>query len=75
MLSASISVELTLAEALVLFEWIEANLDAERLPLEDTADRQALLAFSGKLESRLPVSDPGYDQLLARAQQQLRNKD
>ena len=68
---ASTTIELTRAEALVLFEWLHNHEDTDTTP-GDTAERVALWNLSAALERVLvePFSDD-YNNLLKAAKTRL----
>lgn len=70
---ATVSLRLTRAEALVLFEWLARVDDAGNLPVEDPAEQQVLWRLEGQLESILlePLA-PNYREALEAARRQVR---
>jgi hypothetical protein len=68
-----ITLELTGAEALVLFELLTPVDNAEALSFEDPAEQQVLWNIEGQLESKLVAPlDPSYQELLAEARKLVR---
>lgn len=69
----TVRLELTRAEALVLFEWLARLNASESLPFEDPAEQQVIWKPEGKLERTLvePLA-PNYRQLLAEARRKVR---
>lgn len=72
MSSDNVSLELTRAEALVLFEWLARVGSSESLAFEDAAEQKVLWALEGKLESTLtePLA-PNYRELVAEARRKI----
>ncbi len=70
---ATVSLRLTRAEALVLFEWLARVDAAGNLPVEDSAEQQVLWRLEGQLESILlePLA-PNYREALETARRQVR---
>jgi hypothetical protein len=68
-----ITLDLTKAEALVLFELLTRVDNAEALSYEDPAEQEVLWNIEGQLERKLvePL-DPNYPQLLADARKLVR---
>jgi hypothetical protein len=68
-----ITLKLTKAEALVLFEWLARTAAAEALPIEDPSEQQVLWRVEGQLEKVLvePLR-PDYLKLVADARRQVR---
>jgi hypothetical protein len=69
----SVSIRLTRAEALVLFEWL-ARLDANKsLPVEDASEELVLWRIEGQLESALvePLR-PNYREAVEAARSEVR---
>jgi hypothetical protein len=68
------NIELTHAEALVLFEWITRNDNAETFSFADEAEQRVIWKIEALLEKILvePLS-PEYEHLLAAARQDVRN--
>ena len=64
--------ELTRAEALVLFEWLAKVDQAGRMPVEHPSEEQVLWRIEGQLESALtePFS-PDYKELLTAARKEV----
>ncbi|MCP4547097.1 MAG: hypothetical protein GY835_11580 [bacterium] len=69
-----VSLALTRAEALVLFEWLTRLDSAESLPCEDHAEQLVLWSLEGQLEKILtePLA-ADYKDLLAEARQMVRS--
>jgi hypothetical protein len=67
-----VTLKLTAAEALVLFEWLNRVDDAGTLRFEHPSEQTVLWALEAMLESALsePFS-PEYRQLLTRAREQV----
>jgi hypothetical protein len=66
----SITLRLTQAEALILFEWLARHDALDTFPSDDAAEEQVFLRIHGQLESTL--SEPfqaNYKELLADARQ------
>jgi hypothetical protein len=65
---ASVSLQLTRAEALVLFDWLTREDAARSLPIEDPAEQQVLWRIEGQLETKLlePLA-PNYREAVAAA--------
>ena len=71
----NVSLELTQAEALVLFEWLARNDKAERLHVEDDAEQQVLWTVEAQLETRLvELLAPNYSEMLTAARAQVREQ-
>lgn len=71
-----IILELTRAEAVVLFEWL-AGLDAaQALPFNDEAEQKVLWLLEGRLEKALqePLA-PNYKELLEQAKLSVLDSD
>jgi len=70
-----LSLELTSAEALVFFEWLTRNDEAEMLQVEDEAEQKVLWRLESQLEKQLvePLA-PNYSELLAEARTQVREE-
>ncbi len=66
-----ITLDLTKAEALVLFDWLARSDDETRC--DDPAAQQVLWLLEGQLEKKLvePL-DPNYAQLLTQARERVR---
>jgi hypothetical protein len=71
-----VNLELTRAEALVLFEWLVRTDSAEAIPIEDKAEQKVFWKLEAALEKSLrePLL-PDYSQLLAAARQEVRGED
>ena len=69
------SLELTQAEALVLFEWLARNDEAKLLQVEDDAEQQVLWSLEAQLEKKLvePLA-PNYPEPLAAARARVREQ-
>ncbi len=69
-------IELTDDEALVLFEWLARNDDADSYRVEDQAELRVLWDLQAQLESALPgVLAPDYRELLAGARARVRDPE
>ena len=70
-----LSLGLTQAEALVLFEWLARNDHAEALHIEDDAEQQVLWTLEAQLEKQLvePLQ-PDCAERLAAARAQVRDR-
>ena len=69
----SVSLLLTRAEALVLFEWLVRVDAAENLPIEDAAEQQVLWRLEGQLEKTLPEPlAPNYREAVEAARREVR---
>jgi hypothetical protein len=70
--TGTVSLRLTRAEALVLFEWISRVDAAGNLPVEDPAEEQVLWRLEGQLESKLiePLG-PNYKQAVDAARKEV----
>jgi hypothetical protein len=68
--------ELTRAEALVLYEWLIRSDSSEALAIEDEAEQTVLWRLEGQLEKILvePLV-PNYRELVAAARQTVRSSD
>ena len=76
--SQGVTLELTSAEALVLFELLSRweETDAPSVPLMDHAEWEVLWRINGRLESALAEPfRPDYLDLLERARDSLRDKE
>ena len=72
-MSEKVVIELTSAEALVLFELLSAFTDSGKLDISDEPEKVALRNLCALLERTLVEPfDPEYDALLARARDSLR---
>lgn len=71
-----IRLDLSSAEALVLFEWISRFNEAENTSFDDPAEQRALWLIEGRLESSLvePFA-ANYRELLARAREVVRGEE
>ncbi len=69
-----VTLELSQAEALVLFEWLVRSDKDESLPVEDDAERRVLWRLEAILEKTLvePLA-PDYAELLAAARGKVRS--
>jgi len=67
-----VTLTLTKAEALVLFEWLARTDGAESLPVEDPSEQQVLWRIEGQLEKVLvePLR-PDYAELVADARRRV----
>jgi len=74
MTTERINIELTKAQALVLFEWLARDESKEGFKFEDKAELQMLWILEGKLEKVLiePFAD-NYKELLAKARDKVRD--
>jgi hypothetical protein len=63
----TVKLELSAAEALVLFEWLARADDGEQLPIDHPAEQTVLWRVEGQLEKQVPVLSPQYRQLLDQA--------
>jgi hypothetical protein len=72
----TIRVELSAAEALVLFEWVARFNKTRRADFEDGAEERVLWDLEAMLEAVLvePLAST-YDDLLALARAQVRDRD
>jgi hypothetical protein len=73
MSAEAITVELTKAEALVLFEWLSRTEEARFSIIEDPAEDEVLSRVQGQLETTLvePFAQ-NYQDLLARARKEVK---
>jgi hypothetical protein len=63
-----IIIQLSRAEALVLFEWLARTDEAQELTFEDSAEQTVLWKLEGQLENALiEHSEPNYEELVAAA--------
>ena len=71
----NVTVELTQAEALVLFEWLVRSDNAELLQIQDDAEQQVLWKIEATLEKTLiePLA-PNYSELLEAARRKVRDQ-
>ena len=70
-----LSLELTQAEALVLFEWLTRNDKADRLGVDDDSEQRVLWSVEAQLEKQLVETlAPNYSELLAAARSQVRDQ-
>ena len=70
-----VSLELTNAEALVLFAWMTRNDEAELLQIEDHAEQRVLWTLEGQLEKTLVETlAPNYANLLEAARAEVREQ-
>ncbi|WP_437608245.1 hypothetical protein WMF20_46810 [Sorangium sp. So ce834] len=74
MASKSIHIQLTEAEAIVLFEWLTRNENAEALRYDDPAEQKVLWKLEAVLERTLvqPLA-PNYSELLVKARKEVAN--
>ena len=74
MSSPTVSLELTLDEALVLFDWLNRQQEIGRFTIEDDAEFIALAGLICLLEKQLvePFM-PNYGELLDKARHAIRN--
>jgi hypothetical protein len=68
------TIELTSAEALVLFDFLTRFNDQQAFPFADQSEKRLLGNIEAALEKQLvePL-DAGYDELLQKARQEVRN--
>jgi hypothetical protein len=67
-----VALELTRAEALVLYEWLVRVDEAQKLPIEDPAEQTVLWRLEGRLESNLPeLFASNYKELVAAARREV----
>lgn len=70
-----ISIEMSQAEALVLFEWLARNDKVQRLQIEDEAEERVLWLLEAQLERQLVEPLAGnYSELLASARTLVRQQ-
>ncbi len=69
----TVHLQLTRAEALVLFEWLARMEAAGKLPVDDPAEEQVLWRLEGQLESMLrePL-EPNYKEAVEAARKEVR---
>ena len=69
-----VTLDLTRAEALVLFEWLAQHDSAMKLPVEDEAEQKVLWTLEAQLEKALdePFAS-NYADLLANARAEVRD--
>ena len=67
-----VTLELSRAQALVLFEWLSREDGDKSLPVSDPSEQRVLWLIEGQLERTLvePL-DPKYAELLARARREV----
>ena len=71
-----VSLKLTRAEALVLFEWLARHDTAAAQRVEDSAERKVLWNLEGQLEKALQeLFDPNYSSLVEDARRKVRGTD
>jgi hypothetical protein len=63
----NIQIQLTKAQALVLYEWLYRSDEAHLLPIEHPSEQKVLWTLEGMLEKEIPVFSPDYLQLLEEA--------
>lgn len=69
-----VHLELTIEEALVLFEFLSRFHDEDALAIQDQAEERALWNLHGVLErSLVEIFDPDYKALVAVARDRLRD--
>jgi len=75
MTTETVILELSRAEALVLFEWLAREDSRGPIAVDDPSERDVLWMLEGKLESILtePLA-PNYRELLAEAREKVRDK-
>jgi hypothetical protein len=73
MAEKTVTLTLTRAQALVLFEWLSRNDSAESFSFEDSAEQQVVWTVEGQLESTLvePLAK-NYKGLLEEAREEVR---
>jgi hypothetical protein len=70
-----VSLDLTRAEAIVLFDWLSRFNDAEQREFVDQAEQRVLWDLEAMLESNLSEPfDPRYAELLAEARAKVRDQ-
>jgi hypothetical protein len=76
MISSDVQINLSRAEALVIFELLARLDDNGSIKCEDPAEQQVLWKIEGQLEKVLtePLA-PEYKELLARARRAVRDSD
>jgi hypothetical protein len=69
----TVNIQLTRAEALVLFEWLARTTDAGAVPVDDPAEELVLWRIEGQLESTLaePFA-PNYKAVVEAAREEVR---
>lgn len=60
-------IELSEAEALVLFEWLARSDEEEKLSFDHPAEQKVLWRLEGQLENQVPVTAPNYGELVDEA--------
>ena len=76
MSSNPVTLTLTNDEALVLFEFLHRNDDADKFPLVDQAEERALWNVQGLLEKQLvELFLPNYLELVQQARDRLRDPE
>ncbi len=69
-----ITIQLTHAQALVLFDWISRDGVTEGLSYEDQAEEQVLWTLEGQLEKQIgELFSDNYKELLAAARDKVRD--
>ena len=69
---AKVALELTVDEALVLFEWLSRFNQNENVAFEDAAEQRVLFDLESKLESSLTAPlEPNYKEQLAEARRRV----
>ena len=69
---AKVALELTVDEALVLFEWLSRLNQNENVAFEDAAEQRVLFDLESKLESSLTAPlEPNYKEQLAEARRRV----
>jgi hypothetical protein len=73
MTEKTVTLTLTRAQALVLFEWLSLTDSAEAFSFEDSAEQQVVWAIEAQLESTLvePLAE-NYKSLLDQARKEVR---
>lgn len=74
MVDEKINIQLSGAEALVLFEFLSRFKDNEKLDIMDQAEERVLWDIHSSLEAKLVVTfKPDYLKLLKEAQEEIKN--
>lgn len=72
--SNPVTATLTQDEALVLFEFLARNEEADNFPVADEAEERVLWRLHGQLEKQIAeVFDPNYHELVRQARARLRD--
>lgn len=65
-----VKIELAKSEAIVLFEFVSAFTDEEKLEIKDSAEEKVLRSICADLEKILvESSDENYEEILAKARE------